>query len=210
MPQDVIQSTRVDQQRLRDIVGEPHPLGPGAEQPVLEAHARKFISLSPFMCLGTADADGKQDVSPRGDPPGFVVVLDERTIAIPDRPGNKRVDSMRNIAENPEVGIVFFVPGLEETLRLNGRATLSEDEELLAGMVVKGKVPKLAIVVRVEEVFFHCAKALKRSRLWYDDAQIDRGDFPTMGQIVRDLRAPKEKAEDIEEIVQGVYRDELY
>lgn len=210
MPQDVIQSPRVDRARLRDIVGEPHPLGPGAEQPVLDAHARRFIALSPFLCLGTADADGKQDVSPRGDPPGFVAVLDDHTIAIPDRPGNKRVDSMTNIAANPEVGIVFFVPGIEETLRLNGRAVLSEDADLLAGMAVDGKVPKLAIVVSLEEVFFHCAKALKRSRLWHQDAQIDRKDFPTMGQIVRDLRAPKEKVEDLEELIQGVYRDELY
>lgn len=210
MPQDVIRSARVDQARLRDIVGEPHPLGPGGEAPVIEAHARKFISLSPFLCLGTADADGKQDVSPRGDPPGFVAVLDDHTIAIPDRPGNKRVDSMSNIAVNPDVGIVFFVPGIEETLRLNGRAVLSEDAELLATMAVKGKVPKLAIVVSVEEVFFHCAKALKRSGLWHEDAKVDRKDFPTMGQIVRDLRAPKENAEDVEEIVQGVYRDELY
>lgn len=209
MPQDVIQS-HVDQARLRDIVGEPHPLGPGAERPVLDAHARKFISLSPFLCLGTADESGKQDVSPRGDPPGFVTVLDERTIAIPDRPGNKRVDSMSNIAANPEVGIVFFVPGIEETLRLNGRAVLSEDEGLLAGMAVKGKVPKLAIVVSVEEVFFHCAKAIKRSKLWHDDARVERGDFPTMGQIVRDLRAPKESVEDLEALIQGVYRDELY
>lgn len=210
MSQDAIQSASIDQARLRDIVGEPHPLGPGGEAPVLEAHARKFISLSPFLCLGTADADGKQDVSPRGDPPGFVTVLNERTIAIPDRPGNKRVDSMSNIAVNPEVGIVFFVPGIEETLRINGRATITEDEGVLAGMEVKGKVPKLAIVVSVEEVFFHCAKALKRSKLWDEGAQIERGDFPTMGQIMRDLRAPNESVADMEEIVQGVYRDELY
>lgn len=210
MSQDAIQSASIDQARLRDIVGEPHPLGPGGEAPVLEAHARKFISLSPFLCLGTADADGKQDVSPRGDPPGFVTVLNERTIAIPDRPGNKRVDSMSNIAVNPEVGIVFFVPGIEETLRINGRATITEDEGVLAGMEVKGKVPKLAIVVSVEEVFFHCAKALKRSKLWHEDSQIERGDFPTMGQIMRDLRAPNESVADMEEIVQGVYRDELY
>lgn len=210
MPQDVIRSSRVEQGRLRELVGEPHPLGPGAEQPVLDKHARRFISLSPFLCLGTSDREGKHDVSPRGDPPGFVKIIDARTVVIPDRPGNRRVDSMSNIATNPNVGIIFFVPGIEETLRLNGRAVLSEDTELLSDMAVGGKAPKLAIVVTVEEVFFHCAKALKRSKLWHEESRIDRKEFPTMGQIVRDLRAPEDSAEQLEDLIQGVYRDELY
>ena len=199
-----------DRATLQQRIGEPVAHVATKEMPCLDEHCRHFISLSPFLCLGTMDADGKADVSPRGDPPGFVTVLDERTILIPDRPGNRRADSMQNILANPSVGLLFLVPGVEETLRLNGRASVVEDPALLAGMAVRGKAPKLAIRVEIEEVFFHCAKALMRSRLWDPDSRIERGDFPRYGEIIRDQRKPDEDADEIEAGLQENYRTELY
>ncbi len=199
-----------DRADLRQRMGEPVAHVATKEMPSLDEHCRHFISLSPFLCLGTMDADGKADVSPRGDPPGFVTVLDDRTILIPDRPGNRRADSMRTILANPSVGLLFLVPGVEETLRLNGRASVVEDAALLAGMAVRGKAPKLAIRVDIEEVFFHCAKALMRSRLWDPDSRIERGDFPRYGEIIRDQRKPGEDADEIEARIQESYRTELY
>ena len=195
---------------LRRRMGEPIPHVATKERPSLDKHCRHFISLSPFLCLGTMNADGRADVSPRGDPPGFVTVLDEQTVLIPDRPGNRRVDSMQNILTNPSVGLLFLVPGVEETLRLNGRATIVEDPALLAVMAVNGKAPKLAIRVEIEEVFFHCAKALMRSRLWDSDSRIERGDFPRYGEIIRDQRMPDEDADEIEAHLQERYKTELY
>lgn len=199
-----------DATALRQRMGEPVAHVAIKEMPCLDKHCRHFISLSPFLCLGTMDTGGKADVSPRGDPPGFVTVLDDRTILIPDRPGNRRADSMQNILANPSVGLLFLVPGVEETLRLNGRASIVEDPVLLAGMAVRGKAPKLAIRVEIEEVFFHCAKALMRSRLWDPDGRIERGDFPRYGEIIRDQRKPDEDADEIEAGLQESYRTELY
>ncbi len=199
-----------DAAALRQRMGEPVAHVATKEMPCLDEHCRHFISLSPFLCLGTMDADGKADVSPRGDPPGFVTVLDDHTILIPDRPGNRRADSMQNILANPSVGLLFLVPGVEETLRLNGRAAIVEDPALLAGMAVRGKAPKLAIRVEIDEVFFHCAKALMRSRLWDPDSRIERGNFPRYGEIIRDQRKPDEDAEEIEADLQERYKTELY
>ena len=134
--------------------------------PSLDRHCREFIERSPFLCIGTSGAGGRADVSPRGDPPGFVQVLDDNTLFIPDRPGNNRLDTMTNIIENPNVGLLFLVPGFDDTLRVNGRATIVRDEALAQAAVVNGKEPKVGIRVEVEEAFLHCAKAFKRSRLW--------------------------------------------
>jgi len=150
----------------------------------LDGHAREWIARSSFLCLGTQNAAGKADVSPRGDPRGFVQVLDDQTLAIPDRPGNNRLDSLENILSNPQVGLLFIIPGFDETLRVNGTATLSTDPDLLAGMAVNGRVPKLAIVVRIETLFIHCAKAFRRGQMW-DPAQFqDRKEMPSLVQIV--------------------------
>lgn len=199
-----------DRAALRQRMGEPVAHVATKEMPCLDEHCRHFISLSPFLCLGTMDADAKADVSPRGDPPGFVTVLDERTILIPDRPGNRRADSMQNILANPSVGLLFLVPGVEETLRLNGRASIVEDPALLAAMAVRGKAPKLAIRVEIEEVYFHCAKALMRSRLWDPATRIERGDFPRYGEIIRNQRKPDEDADEIEARLQESYKTDLY
>jgi len=199
-----------DRTALRDVVGEPMPLAATKEMDRLDKHCRHFISLSPFLCLSSMSADGKADVTPRGDPPGFVKVLDDRTVLIPDRRGNRRIDTMLNILEQPSVAAIFFLPGVEETLRLNGRASIVRDADLLADMAVQSKVPELAIRIEIDTVFFHCAKALKRSRLWDPETQIDRKDFPRYGQIVKDQRDPGGTADEIEGVIQTNYRDEIY
>ena len=132
----------------------------------LDHHCRAFISRSPFLLVGTANGTGVCDVSPKGDPAGFVQVLDDNTLVIPDRPGNRRADTLVNILENPQVGLLFLIPGVEDTLRVNGRAHIVQDEELLERTAVKGRKPLLVIVVDVQEAFLHCAKAFKRSLLW--------------------------------------------
>lgn len=210
MALDASGSELTDQASLREIIGPKMPLAIEKEMPRLDEHCRRFIALSPFLCLGTMGADGKADVSPRGDPPGFVKVLDDRTILIPDRPGNRRVDSMSNILTNPSVGLLFLVPGMEETLRLNGQASITTDPALLTDMPVDGKVPKLAIKVEIGEVFFHCGKALKRSRLWDPATRIERKTFPSMGQLIHDQRKTSLTVEALDKFVEDNYTNELY
>jgi PPOX class probable FMN-dependent enzyme len=194
---------------LRARYGAVHPLALDKVLDRFDRHARAFIELSPFLVLGTADADGKQDVSPRGDPPGFVRVLDDRTLAIPDRPGNRRVDSLGNVLANPEVGLLFFVPGVNETLRVNGRARVSTEPDLMDRLAVAGRPALSALVIEVREVFFHCGKALIRSRLWDDGARIERARFPSLGRILADQVAGVE-ARQAEREVEESYRTRLY
>lgn len=172
---------------LRAIVGgEPSEVARRKELAALDVHARAFIARSPFLLLGTAGAAGRCDVSPKGDAPGFVRVLDDRHLAIPDRPGNKRLDGMRNILANPQVGIIFLVPGNDFTLRVNGRAVITRDPALLAALEAQGKVPLMAIGVEVEEVFLHCARSFRRGRLW-DPASWPGADvLPSMPCILYD------------------------
>jgi hypothetical protein len=153
----------------------------------LDAHCRSFIARSPFLLLGTARRDGRADVSPRGDPPGFVKVLDDTTLLIPDRPGNNLLDSLANIVENPEVGLLFLVPGFDETLRVNGAAEISIDPQDLARLEVEGKRPKLALRVAVREAFLHCAKSFRRARLWDPAARVERGALPSLGRMVMEM-----------------------
>ena len=153
----------------------------------LDRNARQFIALSPFLLLGTAGADGRADVSPRGDPPGFVTVLDEKTLLIPERPGNNLLDSLSNIVANPEVGLLFLIPGFDETLRVNGRAELVRDPALLAPLAVAGKQPKLAIRVAVREVYLHCARSFRRARLWDPAARVPRERLPSLATMVMDM-----------------------
>jgi uncharacterized protein len=179
----------------------------------LDHNCRRFIALSPFLCLASARPDGLADNSPRGDAPGFVQVLDERTLLIPDRPGNNRLDSMANILHNPNVGLLFFIPGVTETLRVNGRARLTGSPELLARFEVRGRAPKAAIVVEVVEAFLHCSKALIRSRLWEDDAKVDRQALPTLGRMIAeavDGRAAQETVAEYDRIIERSIEERLY
>ena len=155
-----------DEADLRAMLGTPSEIAAKKQLSRLDAHCRAFIAHAPFLALATSDGAGRCDVSPKGDPAGFVRVLDDTHLVIPDRPGNKRFDGMRNILANPHIALLFLVPARGETLRVNGRACITRDADLLAGMAVDGKVPSLAIGVAVEEVFLHCAKAFKRSGLW--------------------------------------------
>ena len=172
---------------LRSLYGEPSELALRKSLDRLDGHCRRFIALSPFVVLASAGADGRVDCSPRGDPPGFVAVLDDRTVLLPDRRGNNRTDSLTNVIENPRVGMLFLIPGVNETLRLNGRATLTTDPALLEPLTVKGRVPRSGLLVEVEEVFLQCTKALVRSRLWAEESRVDRGSaLPSFGQMIAD------------------------
>jgi PPOX class probable FMN-dependent enzyme len=200
---------------LRRLYGQAEGLAVRKAIGFLDRHARAFIRLSPFLTLATQSPEGRADVSPRGDPPGFVRVLDERHLLIPDRSGNNRLDSLSNILANPAVGLLFLIPGFEDTLRVNGRARLTRDPALLAGLEMQGKAPKCGILVRVEEVFFHCAKAFKRSRLWAADAQVPRSTLPGLARmILEQTEEAKQMAEaDIKAADEGLewhYRNELY
>ena len=155
----------------------------------LDRHCRDFIALSPFLVLGTADAEGHADVSPRGDPPGFVKVLDDTTLLIPERPGNNLLDSLSNIVANPEVGLLFLIPGFDETLRVNGTAALVSEPAALAPLAVDGKAPKVAIRVSVREVYLHCARSFRRAKLWDPAARVPRETLPTLARMVMDMSA---------------------
>jgi PPOX class probable FMN-dependent enzyme len=200
-----------DLAELRAMVGEPSELARKKQLDHLDTHCVEFIAHAPFLLLGTADAAGHCDVSPKGDAPGFVRVLDERHLVIPDRPGNKRFDGMRNILENPHVGLIFLVPGKEETLRVNGRATITRDAGLLERLSASGKTPKLAIGVEVEEVFMHCAKAFKRSGLWQPERWPDTSAMASAACMLFDHTKPADKTiEDIERALDLSYTKTLY
>lgn len=199
----------VDAAALRALYGKPNVRAANKALSRLDAHCRAFIGLSPFCVLGTAAADGSADCSPKGDAPGFVRVLDDETLLIPDRLGNNRVDSMSNIVENPNVGLIFFVPGMNETLRVNGKAEITTDGALLEPLSVHGKRPRTGLVVKVEEAFLHCAKALMRSKLWDPERHIDRESFPSLGRILAD-QTGVQSPEIAEAAVEEAYRDKLY
>ncbi len=196
---------------LRELMGEPDGLAVGKQLDRLDHHCRSFIALSPFVLVGTVGSGGACDVSPRGDGPGFVLVLDEKTLAIPERPGNRRLDSLLNILETGTVGLLFVVPGFEETLRVNGRASVVRDADVLGRTAVRGRAPAVAIGVEVEECFLHCAKAFKRSGLWREGEWPERSAFPSLGRIFRDQGAvPGASAEDLDHRIEESYAKRLY
>ncbi|HEY6984217.1 MSMEG_1061 family FMN-dependent PPOX-type flavoprotein [Reyranella sp.] len=177
----------------------------------IDPHIRRYIELSPICFVGTADAGGREDVTPRGDPPGSFKVLDEWTVAIPDRPGNNRLDTLKNLLANPEIALIFLLPGMNETVRLAGTARLSTDPELLASMAVQGKAPKCAIVVSVRQAYLHCAKALLRSKLWTGEYAQPRGTFPSIARIIGDQLGLSEADKAAGEArVERAYRESLW
>ncbi|MCH2396301.1 pyridoxamine 5'-phosphate oxidase family protein [Oceanibaculum sp.] len=196
---------------LETLYGDATPLAIAKVLDRIDENCRLFISHSPFLCIATADAEGKQDVSPRGDPPGFVQVLDDKTLAIPDRVGNNRIDTLKNLRDNPEVGLIFFVPGVGETMRVNGTARITEDAALLEGMAINGKAPKTAILVTVREAFIHCAKALKRSSLWDPSVQVPKGTIPSLARMIKaQVEAMGDTVETVEERIEVAYKERLY
>lgn len=203
-----------DEASLRDAYPPTHDLAAKKSLPYIDPHVRGFIARSPFVCISTQNAEGRADVSPRGDPAGFVQVLDDRTLMIPDRPGNNRLDTLANITSNPAVGLLFLIPGYDETMRVNGTAQLTRDPALLAQMAVNDRTPTLAIVVTVEEVFIHCAKAFRRAKLWDPTARQDRSEMPSLMKIILDQTSgapedPKVMAQ-MEEGLEESYRKSMY
>jgi len=196
---------------LRALLGSPSELVTHKVIHQLDLHCRDFIAKSPFVMLSTADASGKCDVSPRGDFPGFVQVMDVTRLVIPERPGNKRLDSLRNIFANPNVGLIFIIPGLGETLRINGRASITKDERWLKQMAVDGRSPIVGIVVEVEEAYLHCAKAFHRSRLWQSDSCQRKEVLPSAARILAEhARHAGMSAEQIAERLEESYIKRLY
>ena len=182
-------------EQLTAIYGAPAGGSVAKELDHVSAHYRAFIEAAPFCAMATCGPDGL-DCTPRGDPAGFVRILDDRTLLLPDRPGNRIADSLRNILQNPRVGLLFLLPGVGVTFRVNGRAALVTDEELLAPCVVEGRTPKLGILIEVEEAYTQCPKALLRSDLWNPDKHVDKDELPTTGEIFAVIRGAGFDAEE--------------
>jgi uncharacterized protein len=174
-----------DEADLRAAIGEPTELVKRKISDRLNRLTRQFVERSPFVCVATSRPDGGLDVSPRGDPAGFVRILDERTLLLPDRPGNKLADTLTNLLVDPRIGLLFLVPGVGDTFRVNGRATITDDPELLAGSAVEGKAPKLGLLVAIEEAYTQCSKAVLRSELWNAERHVDPAELPSTGEVLR-------------------------
>jgi PPOX class probable FMN-dependent enzyme len=183
---------------LRDLIGSPSDLVAGKVADRLNDIFRRYIEESPFVCVATSSADGRLDISPRGDPAGFVRILDERTLLIPERPGNRIADTLTNVLDSGRVALLFLVPGVGETFRVNGSAVLIDDRDLLSGSTVDGKTPKLGLLVTVEEAYTQCSKALIRSDLWNAEKHVDPKSMPTSGQMLKAVSDPTLDVEEYE------------
>ena len=191
-------------EKLRELYENPGELVIMKEKTCLDQYSRRFLELSPFAVIATSDKNGKLDSSPRGDYPGFIKSIDDNTVAIPDRPGNNRIDSLTNIIENPKIGILSMVPGFDECLRINGNACLVTSMELLSQFEYNGKLPKSIILVSIEEIFFHCGKAIIRSGLWKAESKVDRSAMPSLGRILMAQIDPRKSEMDIVELEQYI------
>ena len=180
-------STVSSEERLREIIGAPSDLIVAKVSDRLNDLTRQFVERSPFVCVATSRPDGGLDISPRGDPAGFVRILDDRRLLIPERPGNRLADTLTNLLADPRIGLLFLIPGVGDTFRVNGRAAIVDDPVLLAESAVEGRVPKLGVLVTVEEAFTHCPKALIRSDLWNPERHVDREELPSSGAILRSV-----------------------
>ncbi|QXJ20153.1 pyridoxamine 5'-phosphate oxidase family protein [Actinomadura graeca] len=196
-------------EELRALLGAPMRRALDKERVTLHAWDREWLARSPFCLIATSDAAGNCDVSPKGDPPGFTHVLDDSTIAVPDRPGNRRADGFLNVLDNPHVGLIFMIPGRGETLRINGRARLVREAPFFEAMVVKGHRPALALVVEIEQIFFHCAKALMRSDLWKPGTW-EPDALPSRARILKDVQYTEASLEELERYYGPEYAKKLY
>lgn len=198
------------QDELRENFEDTHEVAVQKELRFIDAHSRRFIEHSPFVFIGSQNSLGNGDVSPKGDQPGFVRVLDDQTLAIPDRPGNNRLDTWENVIENPAVGLIFMIPGMNETLRINGEAKLTLDQDLCASMHVNNRPAQAVLVVKVREVYMHCAKAFIRSKLWSPDTWPSRNEMPTLGQILKDQAKLSTSAQEFDDILDDAYKTTLW
>ena len=195
---------------LRTIYKEPGSAPLRKEMRALDKHCRNFIAHSPFVLIGSSDGKGNGDVTPKGDKPGFTGVLDDRTLAIPDRPGNNRLDTLENILVNPTVGLLFLVPGMNETLRVNGEARITADTSLRERFAVDGKLPATVVVVKVKAAYMHCAKAFLRSGLWDPAGWPPRAALPTLGEMLKDQLALPEPASATDQWLDEAYRESMW
>jgi uncharacterized protein len=198
------------EEQLREILGYPSQMAANKAVHSLDEHCRSFIASSPFMLIASSDAEGNVDISPKGDPAGFVKVLDEKTLAIPDRPGNHRGDTFRNILQNPKVGLFFFIPGKQETFRVSGKAMIVRDQWLREQMPMRGKTPDFAIVVTIEEAFMHCAKCVIRSGIWQQEQWPELSGLSSLAQVMVDHTKLPESVEKLQTVIDDGYRDRLY
>ena len=202
--------TITDPQVLREHFGEPLHIAVAVEKPHLDKHHKHFIKHSPFICIASAGSDGQPAVSPKGDAPGFVKVLDDKTLLIPDRPGNNKVEGFGNIVENPKVSLIFFIPGIMETMRVHGTAEIVRDTELLEHGKVGTKLPATATLIKVTKAYMHCGKALIRSELWDPGKHIAKGIIPPFGQVIKDQSGVPKTKQEVQGIVEQEYQDNLY
>lgn len=211
MPSYPFQEILTSEQEIRDLVGYPSEVVQKKVIDQLDQHCRDFIRLSPILFVSTADDHGCCDVSPRGDAPGSVLVINEKYLVIPERPGNRRIDALRNILKNPQIGLIFMIPGLEETLRINGKAFVIKDNEILSRMKARDKQPILGIGVEVEECFIHCAKAFKRSGIWDVNTWIQEDSLPSIPAILSaHVNSTEYPVEVIKKGLQESYEKRLY
>ncbi|MEO8028480.1 MAG: pyridoxamine 5'-phosphate oxidase family protein [Bryobacteraceae bacterium] len=199
-----------DPVQFRELIGEPPPPCVAKTIAVLDRHCRAYIAKSPFLLIASSNARGHMDISPKGDPQGFVRILDDSTLAIPDRPGNRRADTYTNVLENPKVGLIFLMPGKTETLRVSGTARIVRDPELLESMAVHGKTPAFALVVEVQEAFFHCSKCIIRSSLWTPSEWPDLAGLPSLAQTMVDAAKLPMPVEEIDQLIKKDEAEGLY
>jgi len=195
--------------QLRSVYAAPTEIATRLPMPALTRHFRLFIELSPLVLMGTSDAQGRQDVTPRGGAPGHVLILDDRRLALPDWPGNNRLDALTNMLERPKVGLLFLIPGFDETLRVNGSVEIHVDEELQRRFETNGRLPRSVLLIEIEEAYLHCGKAFMRSQLWSAESKVARDALPSIAQVIKDqlsLEAPAAaQAEMVERYSRTLY-----
>ena len=202
---------RIDEQaQLRSYYGDPHPVAVAIEKTYLDEHHKSFIENSPFVCVATSGKDGQPAISPKGDAPGFVTVLDDNTLVLPDRPGNNKVLGFRNLLENERIAMIFFVPGVRETLRVEGVAQIVLDPETLELGKEKDKLPRAATVVSVTKAYMHCGKAVIRSRLWDEDIKAAAANITSFAKVIREQTNTPKSLQDVEALIDHEYTDVLY
>jgi PPOX class probable FMN-dependent enzyme len=211
MPGIDVKAPVTDADTLRQLYGEPLDLAVKSRLPALDKHHKQFIAHSPFICLATADVDGQPAVSPKGDAPGFVQVVDDNTLVIPDRAGNRQIRGLLNLVENPKIAIIFFIPGVSEVLRVEGTARIVLDCDILEAHKVKSKLPTSALVINVELAYIHCGRAIIRAKLWDPESRVPKGTIASLGQMAADQAKPKDMtAKEIDKLVDHVYGEGLY
>jgi PPOX class probable FMN-dependent enzyme len=198
------------EKELRAVMGSPSALVTRKELNEVDSHAREFIGRSPFVLIGTRGADGRIDMSPKGDPPGFVRVLDEKTLAIPERLGNRRADSFSNLIVDDQIGLIFLIPGKQETLRISGRAIIVRDRLVREGMAIDGKLPEFALIVAVDQMFFHCGKCMIRSNLWKPERWPDLPGLPSLAETMVSAGRLRQSVQEMQAIVDNDALTRLY